>query len=129
MKRILVAEDEPMICEIMRLVLGSLGLEVVCAQTQHEAERALSEEVQGAFVDLSLFAREHEQFIQRVRGMPGHPPVIVCSAAGGARDLARRLDCLLLEKPFQIQELAACARTLQGSLPHGGMSAEMVMPT
>lgn len=129
MKRILVAEDEPMICEIMRLVLGSLGLDVVCARTQHEAERALSEDVQGAFVDLSLFAREHEQFIQRVRGMPGHPPVVVCSAAGGARELARRLDCLLLEKPFQIQELADCARTLQAHPPYGGMSAVMAVPT
>lgn len=114
---IAVVDDDPALRALLDELLTAEGYRVV---TERGAERAIAfiTRERPALVILDLWLRgDEEAGIQLVRGLRATSegeklPVIVCSAA--AHVLARRGDelraagCIILPKPFHLDELLAC---------------------
>lgn len=112
MKHVLVVEDEPILRDMMEMMLHELGHSVRCASTQLEAERATEESFDVAIVDLSVLKPEPERLLRRLRALPQRPRVVLCSAASGVRETAQRWACDVLQKPFGFQDFTACMQQI-----------------
>jgi DNA-binding response OmpR family regulator len=96
------------------MLLEEEGFDVLPASSMHEAEAALSREFDAAVLDLGVAGLNIEQFIQRIRELPLHPPVLLCSASTRLYQVARELQCATLPKPFEIGEFVTAVSELVG---------------
>lgn len=108
MKHVLVIEDEPILREMMEMMLHELGHSVRCASTQVEAEKASEESFDLAIIDLSVLKPGPERLLQQLQALPQRPRVLLCSASSGAREAAQRWSCDVLQKPFGLHDFTAC---------------------
>lgn len=107
--RILVVDDEPQICEVMRAMLIDGEYTVTTAENAEQALSILAaESVDLVCTDLLMPEMGGGGLIDEVkRRFPGLP-VIVCSAYGNDIDVSHRLargDARFLAKPFTQSEL------------------------
>ncbi len=106
---ILVIDDDPELCDLLRRSLEHDGHRVVTAHDGMEAIRAyeLNRPVM-LFVDLMMPQLDGEELL-RVLGKP-RPPVVLITASVRREEVARRYEVDdSLEKPFdfrRVQELA-----------------------
>jgi DNA-binding response OmpR family regulator len=117
-KNILVVDDEPVVMQVARFVLGREGYRVLEA-TSAEMAFALAESHQGT-IDLLITNHVLHNYTgrdvaQRVRAI--HPEMKVMHTSGHLRTTLEREGSLtpgaaFLQKPFQPQELAAAVRRL-----------------
>lgn len=116
MARILVAEDEASLAELVRVNLADDGHEVVIASDGRYALQALSEDPFDAVV-LDLMMPWSDGF-DVLRNLGGRGPKIVVLTAKDddySRDRAERLGVdAYLTKPYDPEELANTVRELVG---------------
>lgn len=112
MSKILVAEDNPILADVLRFNLARMGHEVVLAHNGTEAMRRLRQELPDVLLtdyqmpgasgeDLCRFVREELQCASL--------PVIVCTAKGLELDVAkfqRQWNIShIVHKPFSMREI------------------------
>lgn len=114
--RILIAEDDPLLGDGLKVGLGQLGFQVDWVQDGHAAEREIRAESYAAVVlDLGLPHNDGIDVLRAVRAAGVVTPVLVLTARDALLDRIRGLDlgaddyCI---KPVDLNELAARLRAL-----------------
>ncbi len=109
MARILVVEDEALVCRTIERALVKVGHEVVSARTKEELTRTLTS---GTFdllvLDLHMPDMEAGEVLSMVRDKNPGVRVLVVSGSPDVEGLE------VLEKPFQIETLRQKVRQLLG---------------
>jgi two-component system response regulator HydG len=108
---LLVADDDPPVCEVCRDVAESLGLKVIEAATAAQAqERAEQERVDLVLADLRLPDASGIELLERVKREQPHIAVILMTGYGStevAVDAVKRGAYDYLAKPFHVDDLRA----------------------
>lgn len=118
---ILVADDEPLLCETMRNVLLTRGYSVTCVDSGKAAvEKLKAGRFDVVLTDIFLPDVDGLQIISETRQRQPHAKIIAVSGGGAymgcseALKVARQLGaCTSLEKPFNVDELL---RVVDGAL-------------
>jgi CheY-like chemotaxis protein len=124
--RVLVADDEPAIRELLGEFLGDWGLEVVACADGVEARDAFAEDPQGfdlVLTDQTMPRMTGLQLAKRVQRMRPGIPVILCTGYGedlkareleaaGVRTLAKK-PC----EPARLRELVQAALQTRNKAP------------
>ena len=129
MKRVLVAEDEASIREMVALNLKMAGWEVVEAPS---AERALElmhhgEECDAALLDIMLPGMDGLSLCETIRRENNEIGIIIVSAKGQESDKIRGLSIGAddyITKPFSVSELVARLEALTRRIKRGGVPAK-----
>ena len=115
---LLLADDEPAVCEVCRAVAEPLGLRVVTATTTEEALALLeSQQVDVVLADLRMPAVGGMSLLARVKADHPHIEVIIMTAYGSVESAVQAMklgayDYLL--KPFHADQLSIMlARLMQ----------------
>jgi len=111
--RVLVVDDEPSICHLLRMILESEGYEVVTAETAAAAVAALdtfSPDI--ALLDVMLPDMLGFDLVPILRATDGDMPVIFVTARDLPADRLRGLTIGddYIAKPFSLEELLARVR-------------------
>jgi CheY-like chemotaxis protein len=122
-KRILVVDDEPLVCDSVKWMLQSYGHEVE-AVTSGEQALALFEK--GRFdlviIDYLMPGMKGDALAVKLRSRVASQPIIMISASGDTLRSDRPLegvDCII-SKPFKLEELRdTIAKFLPGKNPGG----------
>lgn len=114
--KLLVVEDERMLCDTIAKSLHHAGYEVDCCYDGAEAlERLLIEQYDLIVLDLHLPGMDGMEVLERLRQTDAETKVLILSARSQVADKVAGLDAGAndyLEKPFHLQELAARVRSL-----------------
>lgn len=119
-KRVLLAEDEPNIAELLRFLLGRAGFDV---ETRVDGETALAAALADppavAILDVMLPGIDGLEVLRRIRADPRGQALrtIVLTAKGQRADRRAAIDAgadLFITKPFSNAELIAAVRRLAG---------------
>src|SRR5690349_11300541 len=127
-RHILVVDDDLRINELIREVLQDEGYTAQgCFTTT--AAYTIVEQDPPALIITDLWVEENGSgwhFIQRVRQLPSCAklPLVLCAAnqrflRDHAAELAS-LDCAMLEKPFDVDDLVRLVQSLIGAPPQAG---------
>ncbi|MCC7109597.1 MAG: response regulator [Deltaproteobacteria bacterium] len=106
--RILVADDDEDMADVLRMSLATMGHAVVtCAKAREVIERLRSDPFDGVLLDLTMPDMSAEKLIDAIEALPARPPIVVFSARSTreARSFAARLGAALLPKPCELSEL------------------------
>jgi DNA-binding response OmpR family regulator len=110
-KLILIADDEPLLTELLEFRLGARGYRTVVAQDGREALAKLDEERPDAVVlDAMMPVHDGFEVLRRMRANVAHKdiPVIMLTARRGEQDVLGALELganEYLVKPFMPEEL------------------------
>jgi CheY-like chemotaxis protein len=118
LKRVLVVDDEPAICELIAETLRESGYRVDTAANGAEALDVMGGRVPNAIVlDLMMPRLSAVGFVERMRLNPGFAaiPILIVTASYGAYEAAKRLGAqACLTKPFELDELVDVVGRLVG---------------
>ena len=118
---ILIADDEPLLTELLEFRLGARGYQTVVAHDGREALAKLEEaEPQAVVLDMMMPVHDGLEVLRRIRASAVHAqtPVIMLTARRGEADVIGALELGAddyLVKPFLPEELLVrLARLLAG---------------
>ena len=119
-KRVLVADDDAAVCELLHVVLTPLADVTVVNDAEAALEALASQPPFDAIVsDFMLPGIDGIEFVQRVRKSERDPriPILVISGHGSdVGESAREAGAdAFLDKPFALDELRAMVRGLLGA--------------
>jgi DNA-binding response OmpR family regulator len=112
---ILVVDEEPMILELIAIVLRNAGFSVLTANTTSEAlalKRQYSEEIKLLITDASLPQTDGPTLAERLMALDPSLSVLFLSATTIESDVTRQKRSGFLAKPFNPEELLAKAKAL-----------------
>ncbi|MCC5874286.1 MAG: PAS domain-containing protein, partial [Gammaproteobacteria bacterium] len=117
-ERVLVVEDDPMVCDLIRLTLEELGYRAQIARTGEQAlQRAEGQEIDVLLTDLVLPGPVNGLALAEALRKK-HPDLRVLLMTGYGAEISEPVDGEpVLRKPFRRGELAARLRAVLG---HGG---------
>jgi two-component system, OmpR family, KDP operon response regulator KdpE len=137
--KILVVDDEPPICKLLRTGLGTQGYEVLQAPNGKAALEQLASKPDLVILDLGLPDVDGLELLKKIRGLQNSLPIVVLSSRGDEVGKVAALDLGAddyVTKPFGMEELLARIRAalrhqlqVQGELPvfHvGDLSVDLV---
>jgi DNA-binding response OmpR family regulator len=111
-RRILLVEDEILICLLIETILSEAGYEVVVANTIEEAVEAVDEgPLAAAILDLNLKGRKVYPVAEKLAALD---VPFVFATGGGGKDIEGFRDRPWVGKPFQEAELLAVVQKLVG---------------
>ncbi|MET0792566.1 MAG: response regulator [Polyangiaceae bacterium] len=112
-RRVLVAEDEPAMREVLETVLRECGYQVASVSTGTELDEALTQRRSTPFdlivSDVRMPGASGLDVIDRLRESGDATPAVIVTAFPQAeiRERARGLEVRLLPKPFELDALRA----------------------
>ncbi|HEX5048177.1 MAG TPA: response regulator transcription factor [Gammaproteobacteria bacterium] len=114
--RVLIVEDDALLGDAVRLVLGNAGFAADLVGTAEAARAALqAEPFDLAIVDIGLPRENGLRLVQGLRGRGRTIPVLMLTARDGLSDRVTALDLGAddyMTKPFETPELVARCRAL-----------------
>jgi DNA-binding response OmpR family regulator len=114
--RVLIVEDDALLGDAVRLVLGNAGFAADLVGTAEAARSALqAEPFDLAIVDIGLPRENGLRLVQGLRGRGKTIPVLMLTARDGLSDRVTALDLGAddyMTKPFETPELVARCRAL-----------------
>ena len=114
--RILVAEDDPSLAEVLVQSLRRAGYAVDCVMNGDEADAALAaNQFDLLILDLGLPRKSGLDVLRRLRSRRSATPVLILTARDSVNDRVAGLDAGAddyLPKPFELAELEARVRAL-----------------
>ena len=126
-RRILVVDDEPLVCDSVRRMLMAGGHTVQTAGSGDEAlERLESETFDVVVVDYLMPAMRGDELSEEIKKRNAHQPIVmISSSAELLAATGRQFSAVdvVLGKPFQIDELLqTIARVAPERLPGGSVT-------
>jgi len=122
--RILIADDEEMVLEIMARKIASQGYEVITAKNGQEAwEKVLSDSPDIIILDLSMPIMDGWAVLSQLRRHPPSrrwQPVIIVSAQSELESFKRGVNLEAdhyLTKPCQIEDILRAIRLMLSLIP------------
>ena len=116
--RILVVDDEPLVCWSLKNALERAGFEVKTTESGETAIQLLKDSQFDLIItDMNLPNRDGFEVAQAGRGRSKQIPVIMVTAFGddSAQMKAEKLGvCCVIDKPFDLSEIVNLARQLIG---------------
>jgi DNA-binding response OmpR family regulator len=112
-KRILVADDEPTVCQLLELVLTTEGYEVLTAANGDELVRTAQEQMPDLLlVDVMMPQLDGYEAIRQLRNdtRTAHLPMLILTARANPNDLVTGFETGAddyITKPFHLPELLA----------------------
>ena len=104
MRRVLVAEDDRGLAELMRATLEAAGYDVVLAHTGNDAWKAASQDVSLVVLDVLMPGISGDAIAEDLaRKRPGLPVLLTTGASGSAFTSGARAP--VLRKPFAPEQL------------------------
>lgn len=122
-RRILIADDEPLLTEILEFRLRAKGYETVVAHDGREALARFAEAPPAAVVlDAMMPVHDGMEVLRRIRAseQAGDVPVIILSARRNEEDIVRALEAGASDymvKPFLPEELLVRLKRLLDARP------------
>ncbi len=114
-RRILLVEDEVLICLLIETILGDAGYEVVVAHSIAEALEAVDRlHLAAAILDLNLKGKKVFPVAERLAEL-GTP--FIFATGGGGRDIEGFPGSPWVAKPFEETELLAALERLLANHP------------
>ena len=111
---VLIVEDEPDILLILRINLEAAGFDTALAADGLTAIRRIdAERPDVVLLDMMLPVMDGWTVMADLRGRPDPPPVVVCSAKRGGRDVARASELgasAYVTKPFDTDDVIETIR-------------------
>lgn len=113
MARVLIADDEPSILEVLKLNLELEGHETYLASDGETALRRIkAEQPEVVLLDVMMPVLDGWEVLRRIPelAMKRKPRVVMVSAKAGARDVAKGVElgaCDYVTKPFEIDDILA----------------------
>lgn len=122
--KVLVVDDEPDTCELLRSLLSRCGAEVTAANSAEEAFRLFKLEHPDVMVsDIGMPREDGYQLMRKVRALPadkgGKVPAVALTAYARAEDRLRALRAgyqMHVSKPVELAELVAIVASLGNRL-------------
>ena len=108
--KILVVDDEPVICEILEFNLTNEGYEVSCAHSAEEALKHLSADHSLILLDVMMGGMSGYKFAELLRQRKNKIPVIFLTAKDTENDMLTGFSVGgddYISKPFSIKEVLA----------------------
>ncbi len=134
-KRILIVDDEPDICEILRFNLEMDGYEVETAEGADEGQQILNEKtVDLIILDVMMASKSGFEWAKELKADPRTTdvPIIFCTAKTMEEDLlngfALGSDDYIC-KPFRISEVKARVKAVLRRTQPASLSNDMTTPT
>jgi DNA-binding response OmpR family regulator len=112
-QRVLVADDDPHIRQLLEVTLRSDGYEVICASNGHDLVRLAQERVPGLIlVDLMMPQMDGYEAIRQMRNdtRTAHIPMLILTARSRSGDVVVGFETGAddyIAKPFDVSELLA----------------------
>src|SRR3984957_622745 len=111
-RRILLVEDEILICLLIETILSDAGYEVVVANTIEEAMDAIAQgPLAAAILDLNLKGRKVYPVAEKLAAID---TPFIFATGGGGRDIEGFPGRPWVGKPFQESEILAAVNKLVG---------------
>jgi len=109
---ILVVDDDPDLREFLRLMITSIGFEVISAANGQEALDVLEDhDPDLILLDMKMPVMDGWEFSRALETRGAHPPVVVFTAAPDPAARAAEVHADgWLGKPFELEELEATVR-------------------
>ena len=122
--KVLVVDDEPDTCELLRSLLSKCGAEVTAANSAEEAFRLFKLEHPDVMVsDIGMPREDGYELMRKVRALPpdkgGNVPAVALTAYARAEDRLRALRAgyqMHVSKPVELAELVAIVASLGNRL-------------
>jgi CheY-like chemotaxis protein len=132
LKRVLVIDDEPAICELVADTLRDAGYTVDTAPNGVDAlERMQLHVPQAIVLDLMMPRLNASGFVERMRLIPRFSaiPILIVTASYAAHQAAERLGArACLTKPFELDELVGQIGRLLDDKPQRAAAHPSVTP-
>jgi DNA-binding response OmpR family regulator len=109
-KKILVVDDEPVICEILKFNLANEGFEVACVHSAEEALKKFSSNYSLILLDVMMGGMSGYKLTETLRLKKNHVPVIFLTAKDTENDMLTGFSVGgddYISKPFSIKEVVA----------------------
>ena len=121
--RILVADDDADIADVLRMTLTTMGNDVVMSATARDSIAQLgSGQFDGVLLDLTMPDMPPDKLVASILDIAARPPIVVFSArsARETRSYAERLGAAVLTKPCEVSELLDAIETTFNGRPSRG---------
>jgi CheY-like chemotaxis protein len=132
MSKILVVDDEPMVCEVIQAALADEGHIVRSAPNGQRGLEMLAEEmVDLVITDLTMPVMDGLEFLERLRRDQSHLKCLMMTGDAtpeAAITALRERVCGLLAKPFTIEELRATVNRALAGCPAAAIEAVSARP-
>jgi DNA-binding response OmpR family regulator len=123
-RRALVVDDDPAVCELIRNVLGSTGMDVLALGTGAEASPLLREEKFAVlFFDVRMASPDGIELTRQARspGLNHMTPIILVSDDPSTKAFSEGFTAgasFFFYKPIDKGRLLSLARAMQGAIEH-----------
>lgn len=110
-KRIYIADDDPSILEVISIILGSRGYEIITSPDGISLD-TLSDLPDLVFLDIKMSGTDGGEICRHFKSQPNKSqvPVILISANRDIDEIAERCGAdAYLPKPFEIKDLVSIA--------------------
>lgn len=116
---ILIIEDEPLISQMVVVLLGANNYRVRSASSGEEGLMAIMDRQPALILlDLVLPGLSSEPLVQQIRAAAPQVPIVIVSASLDlARPLSEQYGTGRLDKPFTVEELLDCVQAYMPPSP------------
>jgi DNA-binding response OmpR family regulator len=108
--KILVVDDEPVICEVLEFNLANEGYNITCAHSAEEAAKKLSPDCSLILLDVMMGGISGYKFAEMLRQKKNPVPIIFLTAKDTENDMLTGFSVGgddYISKPFSIKEVIA----------------------
>jgi DNA-binding response OmpR family regulator len=115
LQRILVVDDEPVICEVLEFNLTNEGYEVDCVHSAEEALKQLSPDHSLILLDIMMGGMSGYKFAELLRQRKNKIPIIFLTAKDTENDMLTGFSVGgddYISKPFSVKEVVARVKAI-----------------
>ncbi|GHT16133.1 DNA-binding response regulator [Bacteroidia bacterium] len=110
LKKILVVDDEPVICEVLEFNLANEGFDITCAHSAEEALKKLTPDCSLILLDVMMGGMSGYKMAEQLRQKKNQIPIIFLTAKDTENDMLTGFSVGgddYISKPFSIKEVIA----------------------
>jgi DNA-binding response OmpR family regulator len=110
LKKILIVDDEPVICEVLEFNLANEGFDITCAHSAEEALKKLTPDYSLILLDVMMGGMSGYKLTEKLRQKKNQIPIIFLTAKDTENDMLTGFSVGgddYISKPFSIKEVIA----------------------